>query len=61
VAEEELEMPAKSGRQYRWLQAVAHGSANTASGMSREKAREWIQHTPPEKRKIFARKEKSRK
>lgn len=49
-------MPAKSGKQYRWLQAVAHGSANKTDGMTREKAREFIHATPPEKRKIFAKK-----
>ncbi|HMD80066.1 MAG TPA: hypothetical protein VKE92_02085 [Anaerolineales bacterium] len=50
-------MPAKSGKQYRWLQAVTHGGADkSGSSMSKEKAREWIHHTPPEKRKMFAKK-----
>lgn len=47
-------MPAKSGKQYRMMQAIAHGSSNHPAGPSKEVAKEMIHKTSPEKRKKFA-------
>lgn len=49
-------MPAKSGRQYRLMQAIAHGSAKIDAGPSKEVARKFIRETPKNKRKMFAKK-----
>jgi len=52
----ETTMPAKSGKQYRLMQAIAHGSAKTGlGGPSKAVAREFVEETPPEKRSKFAR------
>ena len=45
-------MPAKSGKQYRFMQARAHGAA-TGVGPSPEVAKEFIDKTSPEKRSQF--------
>lgn len=50
-------MPAKSGKQYRFMQAVAHG-ANIDAGPSKKVAEEFIHKTPAKKRKLFAKKDK---
>ena len=48
-------MPAKSGKQYRFMQAVAHGKSNKRGvGPSEEVAREFIEKTPAKKRKQFS-------
>ena len=46
-------MPAKTAKQYRFMQAVAHGSSNKGPnvGPSKEVAREFIHKTPASKRK----------
>ena len=51
-------MPAKSSKQYRMMQAVAHGATlKGAGGPSKEVAKEFIAKTPKKKRSIFARKQ----
>jgi len=50
-------MPAQSGKQYRWLQGIAHGSINGGS-MTPSKASEWIDATPPAQRSAFSKKPK---
>jgi len=52
-------MPAKTPKQYRFMQAVAHGGARTTGGPSESLAREFISKTPPNKRKEFMKKRKS--
>lgn len=47
-------MPAKSGKQYRFMQAIAHGSSNIDSGPSKEVAKEFIKKTSSKKRKEFS-------
>lgn len=50
-------MPAKSGKQYRFMQMIAHGKKSNLKGLggpSKEVAREFIHKTPPKKRKTFA-------
>lgn len=50
-------MPAKSGKQYRFMQMIAHGGkSKTDAGPSKEVAREFIEKTPAKKRKLFAKK-----
>lgn len=49
-------MPAKTGKQYRFMQAVAHGSSNKVDGgPSKAVAKEFIKKTSKEKRKEFSR------
>ena len=50
-------MPAKSAKQYRLMQAAAHG--NSSMGPSKEVAKEFIKKTPPAKRSLFAKKVQS--
>lgn len=47
-------MPAKSAKQYRFMQAVAHGAIN--AGPSKKVAEEFIHKTPAKKRKEYSRK-----
>jgi hypothetical protein len=51
-------MPAKSAKQYRLMQAVAHGAnlRGLTGGPSEAVAKEFIAKTPPKKRQLFARK-----
>lgn len=51
-------MPAKSAKQYRFMQMMAHNpsKARTSHGPSPEIAREFIEKTPAKKRKQFAKK-----
>lgn len=53
-------MPAKSGKQYRLMQAVAHG-AKIDAGPSKEVAKKFIAETPKKKRSIFQRTEEREK
>ena len=46
-------MPAKSAKQYRLMQAIAHGSIKRSIGPSRSVAQEFIHKTSPSKRKSF--------
>ena len=48
-------MPAKTGKQYRFMQAAAHGKGRSI-GPSPEVAKEFIKKTSPKKRKLFAKK-----
>jgi hypothetical protein len=49
-------MPATSGRQYRYMQMVAHGGhPKGGGGPSPAVAREFVDQTPPDKRRAFAR------
>ena len=47
-------MPAKTPKQYRFMQAAAHG--RTTGGPSEALAKEFISGTPPKKRKEFTKK-----
>lgn len=49
-------MPAKSGAQYRLMQAALHGNLRKEGGPSKEVARHFIEATPAKKRKQFAKK-----
>jgi hypothetical protein len=49
-------MPAKTARQYRAMQAAAHGHSKL--GIPKKVAREFIHETPKKKRKTFARKKR---
>lgn len=51
-------MSAKSGKQYRLMQAISHGSKTTGPGPSKEVADEIIRKTSKEKRSLFMRKGK---
>ncbi len=48
-------MPAKTGKQYRFMQMIAHSSKgkNRALGPSKEVAKEMIDKTPGKKRSMF--------
>lgn len=48
-------MPARSARQYRMMQAVAHGRSKGIGGISKGIAKEFIRKTNPKKRSMFAR------
>jgi hypothetical protein len=50
-------MPAKSQRQYRMMQMIAHGKGK-GIGPSEEVAKEFIKKIPKGKRKIFSKKNK---
>ena len=47
-------MPAKSGKQYRFMQAVAHGSGYGAAGPSQKVAEEFIHKTTSKLRKKWS-------
>lgn len=50
-------MPAKSAKQYRFMQGIAHGMKpykNKGVGPSPEVAREFIMKTPAKKRREFS-------
>lgn len=51
-------MPAKSGKQYRFMQMMAHNpsKAKKTGGPSPAVAKEFIEKTPSKKRKEFSRK-----
>jgi len=48
-------MPAVSGKQYRFMQAAAHGGLGGA-GPSPAVAKEFIHKTPPKKRSAWSKK-----
>lgn len=53
-------MPVKSGKQYRFMQMMAHNPEKARginTGPSKEVAREMIEKTPHKKRKQFAKKD----
>lgn len=47
-------MPAKSAKQYGFMQAAAHGKLRGMGGPSASVAKEFIDKTPKKKRKSFA-------
>jgi len=49
-------MPAKSAKQYKFMQMIAHGGKSNKKGMgpSPEVAKEFISKTPKDKRHQFA-------
>lgn len=50
-------MPVKSAAQYRFMQMMAHNpekKKTTGVGPSKEVAREFIEKTPREKRRLFS-------
>lgn len=49
-------MPAKSGKQYRFMQMIAHGKKPDRVGPSKEVAREFIEKTTANKRSEFSKK-----
>jgi len=50
-------MPAKSAKQYRFFQMISHDPGRAKElGISQSVGKEFIDKTPPEKRKKFARK-----
>jgi hypothetical protein len=52
-------MPAKSGKQYRFMQMIAHGGkSNKGIGPSEAVAKEIIEKTPKKKKSLFAKKAK---
>ena len=51
-------MPANSGKQYRMMQAVAHGTSTVDVGPSKKVAKEFIKKTPKSKRSKWSKKNK---
>ncbi len=49
-------MPAKSGKQYRFMQAVRSGASFVKDGPSKEVAEKFIRETPKSKRSQYSRK-----
>ncbi len=50
-------MPAKSGKQYRFMQAAASGRLRSIGDhIKKGVAKEFIKETPPNKRKAFSKK-----
>ncbi len=51
-------MPAKSGKQYRFMAMIAHGGKSNKKGVgpSPEVAEEFVHKTSPAKRKLFMKK-----
>ena len=47
-------MPAKSAKQYGFMQGIAHGSITGKAGPSRTTAREFVDATPAKKKHKFA-------
>jgi hypothetical protein len=48
-------MPAKSGKQYRFMSGIMAGSIKPGNGPSKAVAREFVEKTPAKKRSEFAR------
>lgn len=48
-------MPAKSARQFRLMQAVAHGNAKGIGGLTKNMAKEFVKKTSKRKRSLFSR------
>ena len=47
-------MPAKSAKQYRFMQAAAHGGLKGPQQVPEAVAKEFVRATPPKKRKIWS-------
>lgn len=52
-------MPAKSGKQYRLMAAVAHGGFKSTGGLTPEVAKEFVDKTPPRMRSKWSKKKKN--
>ncbi len=52
-------MPVKSGSQYRLMQGIAHGSIPAKGSLTPAVAKEFVEATPPKKRKQFSKKKKT--
>jgi len=49
-------MPAKSAKQFRFMQAIAHGAKpRVGTGPSAAVAKEFVEKTPAKKRRLFSR------
>lgn len=51
-------MPATSGKQYRFMQGIAHGSIEATGGLSKAKASEFVKATPKSNRSKWTKKKK---
>lgn len=53
-------MPAKTGKQYRFMAMIAHGGKSNKGGVgpSQEVAEEMVHKTPAKKRSMFMKKKK---
>lgn len=49
-------MPVKSAKQFRLMQAAAHGKLKSATGPSEAVAKEFLKETPHKKKSVFAKK-----
>jgi hypothetical protein len=49
-------MPAVSAKQYRFMQAAAHGGLKGPQNIDSAVAKEFVRKTPKEKRKIWSKK-----
>lgn len=50
-------MPAKTGKQYRFMAGIAHGmKPYKGTGPSKEVAEEFVHKTSPAKRRLFSKK-----
>jgi hypothetical protein len=51
-------MPAKSGKQYRFMSMIAHGGKSNKPGVgpSKDVAEEFVKKTPKNKRSLFMKK-----
>ena len=47
-------MPAKSKKQYNFMQGIAHGNISSIGGPSKSVAKEFVDKTPESKRKKFS-------
>jgi hypothetical protein len=54
-------MPAKSDKQYRFMAGVAHGSIPATGGLTKGKAKEFVDATPPKMRSKWSQKKKIKK
>ena len=55
--DKEEKMPAKSGKQFRFMAGMAHGmKSRKSTGPSPEVAEEFVEKTPTAKRKLWMRK-----
>lgn len=51
-------MPATSGKQYRFMQGIAHGNIPATGGLSKAKAEEFVTATPKSMRIKWSKKRK---
>ena len=51
-------MPAKSPKQFRFMAGIAHGSIPATGGLTKGKAKEFVDATPPGLRSEYMKKKK---